>query len=235
MEVGSRIQLKHETWSFADTIEHFDEHILQSIPNCQQQREYIASLARFFLHAGAIVIEIGVSTGALAQAVLARMPERPLNYLGIDIEPEMIRLARRNLAHDPRFSALEAHAGDIDFETPALVISYYTLQFLPLPERIALIRRIYDALEPGGAFILYEKTLGENARVQDMLTQLYYDFKAEQGLSPEAILNKAVSLRGVSMPLSLGGNRELLLEAGFSCVELLFRSYCFAGYLAIKE
>ncbi|PKL75650.1 MAG: methyltransferase [Candidatus Melainabacteria bacterium HGW-Melainabacteria-1] len=234
MDVGSEIQLQHETWSFADTIEHFDRHILQSIPNCQAQRDYIATLARFFLHAQAQVVEIGVSTGALARAVLERTPERPLTYLGIDVEPQMVAAARRNLAHDSRFSALEANVADVSFESPALVISYYTLQFIPQMERIALTRRIYEALEPGGAMILYEKTLGENARVQDMMTQLYYDFKAAQGLSPEAILNKAVALRGVSMPLSLEGNRQLLLDAGFNCIELLYRDYCFAGFLAVK-
>lgn len=235
MDVGSDISLSHETWSFADAIEQFDTHILQSIPNCQEQRDYIAHLARFFLHSQARVVEIGVSTGALARAVLTRTPERPLQYLGIDVEPEMVSKARQNLRDDARFSAEQANICDYDFGPASLVISYYTLQFIPQTERAELIRRVYDALEPGGAFILYEKTLGENARVQDMLTQLYYDFKAEHGLSPEAILNKAVALRGIAMPLSLEGNRQMLLEAGFGCVELLFRAYCFAGYLAIKE
>ncbi len=235
MDVGSEIQLQHETWSFADAIDNFDAHILQSIPNCQEQREYIATLSRFFLHADARAYEIGVSTGQLAKAVLARTPERSLSYFGLDVEPVMIEAAERNLAADARFSASIANAVDYSFEAATLVISYYTLQFIPLSERKRLVQRIYDALRPGGAFILYEKTIAENARLQDMLTQLYYDFKTEQGLSAEAILNKAVSLRGISMPLSLEGNRQLLLEVGFNSVELVYRNYCFAGYLAIKD
>lgn len=234
MDVGNQISLQHETWSFAEAIDHFDEHILRSIPNCQEQREYIAAMARFFLHAGSLAYEIGVSTGGLARAVLQRLPERSLRYIGLDVEHDMVAAARRNLSQDPRFEAVLGNAVDFHFEEHALLISYYTLQFIPLKQRQSLLERIYRALAPGGACILYEKTMGEDARVQDMLTQLYFDFKAQQGLSAEAILNKAVALRGVSMPLSLEENRELLHQAGFKTVEIVYRAYSFAGYLALK-
>lgn len=235
MDVGNKIKLRQETWSFADAIEHFDEHILQSIPNCQEQREYVASLARFFMHTGSLAYEIGVSTGGLARAVLERTQERQLRYIGLDIEPDMLQLARHNLSNDPRFTAIQSNAVDYNFEEHALCISYYTLQFIPLKQRQILMARIYQALAPGGAFIIYEKTMGEDARVQDMLTQLYFDFKADQGLSAQAILNKAVALRGVSMPLSLEDNRKLLQQAGFKTVEIIYRAYAFAGYMALKD
>jgi tRNA (cmo5U34)-methyltransferase len=234
MDVGSEIILQQETWSFADSLSHFDQHILQSIPCCQEQREYIAALARFFLHSGARAYEIGVSTGALAEAVLARLPERSFDYIGLDLEPEMVTRARTRLAQDPRFTACQAEATAFRFQPAQLVIAYYTLQFIPLPARQQLLQRIYATLNPGGALILYEKTLGGNARVQDMLTQLYFDFKAEQGLSPVAILNKAISLRGLSQPISLEQNTQQLQQAGFSEIELIFRAHCFAGFLALK-
>lgn len=235
MNVGSQIQLQQETWSFADSIEQFDAHILQSIPNCQEQREYIAALARFFLFKGSRAYEIGVSTGALAAAVLARMPERSLSYIGLDLEPAMVQRAQARLGSDPRFQALQAEATAFAYQPAQLVIAYYTLQFIPLAQRQLLLRQLWQILLPGGALILYEKTLGENASVQDMLTQLYADFKTQQGLDPEAILNKAISLRGVSQPLSLHQNLRLLQQVGFQSVEIIYRAYCFAGFLALKE
>lgn len=235
MDTGNNIHLHQESWSFADALEHFDQHILQSVPNCQQQREYIADLARFFLHPGASCYEIGVSTGALAEAVLARLPERPIRYLGLDIEALMVEQANQRLQHDSRFRALQADAGQYAFGAAQLFVSYYTLQFIPLAERQQLLAKIYQALTPGGALILYEKTMGESAHLQDMLTQLYFDFKAQQGLEAQAILNKAVSLRGISMPLSLTANQQLLKDSGFDTVEIIYRAYCFAGYLAFKH
>jgi len=234
MDVGSQIQLNSESWSFADAWDHFDEHIQQSVPNCQEQREYIAALARFFLHKDARIYEIGVSTGALAAAILAHLPEREIEYIGLDIESSMIQAAQSRLQSDARFRAEEANVDTYHFKEATLVVSYYTLQFIPLKIRKQVLRSIYAALAPGGALIIYEKTNGEGAHIQDMLTQLYYDFKANQGLSPEAIFNKAVSLRGISMPLSLEENRQLLRESGFQTIELIYRAYCFAGYLALK-
>jgi tRNA (cmo5U34)-methyltransferase len=234
MDVGNNIALQQESWSFADASGAFDQHIQRSIPNCQQQREYIATLARFFLHSQSRCYEIGVSTGALAEAVLARLPDRPVGYIGLDVEAEMVQQARQRIS-DPRFEALQANAVNYPFAPAQLVISYYTLQFIPLPQRELLLRRLYEILTPGGALILYEKTLAESPQMQDMLTQLYSDFKAGQGLSAAAILNKAVSLRGIAMPLSLAGNQALLQRCGFQNVELIYRAYCFAGYLAFKD
>lgn len=235
MDVGNRITLSTDSWRFADAVESFDEHILRSIPHCQEQREFIAGLARFFLHEGATAYEIGVSTGALAGAVLARIPQRPCRYVGLDVEPGMVVAARQALAGDGRFEALEADALAYPFDDAGVVLSYYTLQFIPLAERIELVGRIRRALRPGGAFILYEKTLGGDARVQDVLTQMYFEFKSRQGLDPAAIINKAASLQGVAMPISFDANRELLREAGFDTVEVVYRAYSFAGFLAVKE
>ncbi len=234
MDVGSQIQLNSESWSFADAWDHFDEHIQQSVPNCQEQREYIAALSRFFLHQNARIYEIGVSTGALAAAILADLPEREIEYIGLDVEASMVDAAQERLQSDPRFRAEQTNVANYVFEDATLVVSYYTLQFIPLKIRQQVLLSIYQALAPGGALIIYEKTNGEGAHIQDMLTQLYFDFKANQGLSPEAILNKAVSLRGISMPLSLEENRQLLLNSGFQTIELIYRAYCFAGYLALK-
>jgi tRNA (cmo5U34)-methyltransferase len=235
IDVGSNIQLQQETWSFADSIDHFDSHILQSVPHCQEQREYIAALSKFFLYPGSQAYEIGVSTGGLAQAVLTKMPERNFSYIGLDLESEMVEQAQARLHGDKRFQAIHTNASDYDFAPASLIISYYTLQFVPPDQRMTLLKRLYQALTPGGALILYEKTLAENAQLQDMLNQLYLDFKADHGLSADAILNKALALRGVSLPLTLAQNKSQLELAGFKTTELIYRTYCFAGFLALKE
>lgn len=235
INVGTDIELRQETWSFADSIDHFDHHIIQSVPHCEEQRAYIAALSRFFIHSHSRVYEIGVSTGGLAMALLESLPEREFQYIGLDVERKMIAQAQSRLAHEPRFQAIQANATTFAFEPASVMISYYTLQFIPPAERLPLLSRLYQALTPGGALILYEKTLGENAPVQDLLNQLYLDFKAKQGLSPEAILNKAKALRGVSLPLSLEQNKTQLHLAGFETVEVVYRAYCFAGFLALKS
>lgn len=83
--------------------------------------------------------------------------------------------------------------------------------------------------------VMYEKTLGGAARQQDILAQLYHEFKSQQGLSAAAILNKERALQGVAMPLSLEDNQAMLKRVGFTEVEIVFREHCFAGFLALKD
>jgi tRNA (cmo5U34)-methyltransferase len=235
MEVGDGIDLADGTWSFDQAASRFDVHIGRSIPNLDQQRDFVARLSRFFLHPGSLAYELGVSTGRLAEQVLARVAGRDLRYVGLDDAPAMIAQARHNLASDARFEGMVADVTGCDFEPAALMISFYTLQFVPAPRRAALLARIRDAITPGGALILFEKTLASHPRIQDLLGQVYAEYKLEQGFTADEILNKARSLQGILDPGSSAWNLALLRQCGFGAVETIYRNYCFEGYLAIKD
>ena len=57
-----------------------------------------------------------------------------------------------------------------------MIISYYTLQFINPKYRQLVLNKIYKSLNWGGAFFLFEKIRGSDARFQDMYTNLYHDF-----------------------------------------------------------
>ena len=57
----------------------------------------------------------------------------------------------------------------------------------------------------GGAFVLFEKVRGPDARFQDILSQLYNEFKLRNGFSSEEIVEKTRSLKGVLEPFSTQG------------------------------
>lgn len=235
MEVGDGIQLSGGAWSFDRAASNFDGHIARSIPDLPQQRDFVARLAAFFLHPGARAYELGVSTGRLAEKVLGRIPNRQLRYIGLDDSSAMIEQAGHNLAADLRFHGEVADVAGYSYEPAALVLSFYTLQFVPAPAREALLQRIYHAITPGGALVLFEKTLASDPRIQDLLGQIYMDYKLDQGFTPEEILNKAGSLRGILDPRTSAWNLALLRRCGFAAVEIIYRNYCFEGYLAIKD
>ena len=235
MNVGDGIQFTSSTWNFEDAAEGFDGHIARSVPQVEEQRRFVARLSRFFLPEGALAYELGVSTGRLAEQVLAQVEGRALRYVGLDQASAMVQQAAANLAGDPRFQAEEADVASYAFEPASLVLSYYTLQFVPAHLRPGLLSRIHAALVPGGALVLYEKVMATDPRVQDLLAQLYVEFKLDHGFSPEEVVNKTRALQGVSDPRSSGWNQDQLRRAGFGVVEPLFRSHCFEGLLAIKD
>mgnify|MGYP000692191902 CR=1 FL=1 len=81
---------------------------------------------------------------------------------------------------------------------------------------------------------MFEKVRGPDARFQDILNDLYTDFKLEQGYSSEEIIGKSRSLKGVLEPFSSQGNLDLLSRSGFVDIMTIFKYFCFEGILAIK-
>ena len=54
---------------------------------------------------------------------------------------------------------------------------------------------IYASLSWGGGFVMFEKVRGSDARFQDIMSNLYVNFKTEMGFSPSEILGKARVLK----------------------------------------
>ena len=108
----------------------------------------------------------------------------------------MIKAAKKRFQKLNNTSFFCKDITDYNFKKADLIISYYTIQFIHPRKRQDLINKIYETLNWGGAFIMFEKTRGNDARFQDIWTAIYSDFKIEQGYSPEEIINKSRSLKG---------------------------------------
>ena len=122
----------------------------------------------------------------------------------------------------------------LELEKSDFIVSYYTVQFIRPAHRQEVINQIFENLNWGGAFLLFEKVRGPDARFQDILTGIYNDYKLEQGYSSEEIIAKARSLKGVLEPFSTQGNYDLLARAGFTDCMTVMKYLCFEGILAIK-
>ena len=108
------------------------------------------------------------------------------------------------------------------------------MQFIHPSRRQKIFNKIFNSLHWGGGFMLFEKVRYPDARFQDMVSQVYLDFKLEQGFRSDAIINKSRSLKGVMEPFSSAGNMQLLKRAGFKDIVTIFKFACFEGILAIK-
>jgi len=233
--VDSRIEAENANWSFENIADQFDEHVTKSVPLYHEGHELICQLSDFFLPKQGVVTEIGTSTGTLAKRFLRHHAQREdIRYIGIDSVESMIRKATEKCGRDPRAEFIQADIADHEFEPSAMVLSYYTLQFVPPRVRQDVINRIYQSLEWGGAFILFEKVRAADARFQDICGQVYQEYKLQKNFSEAEILNKQRSLKGVLEPFSTQGNLDLLQRAGFIDIMSVMKWVCFEGFLAIK-
>lgn len=234
-KVGQDIDAGNAGWTFEGIADQFDDHVRLSVPLYDEGHELACRLGDFFMPAGATVVEIGTSTGVLAQKFLAHHRGRgDIRYLGIDRVAGMIDVARQRCAGDPRAEFVVDDIATANFDGASLVLSYCTMQFVHPSVRQQLFDKVFSALHWGGAFFLFEKVRAPDARFQDLTTQLYHEFKLRNGFDEKEILNKQRSLKGVLEPFSTQGNLDLLARAGFKDVMTLIKYVCFEGFLAIK-
>ncbi len=235
MNAGNSIKCERANWKFGgDVTKKFEEHAEMSIPFYREGHELITYLSDFFCGDGSICYDLGASTGLLLKRLAGHNSHKDVKFVGIDIEPEMAELAKKNCAG---WGNVEIYCDDIltfAYEPADMIIAYYTIQFVKPKVRQDIFNKIYENLNWGGAFILFEKVRAPDARFQDIMASLYDDYKAGQGFSNDEIMNKARSLRGVLEPFSTQGNYDLLKRAGFVDIMTVMKYVSFEGFLAVK-
>ena len=128
------------------------------------------------------------------------------------------------------------HLSDItqmEFKTASVVIMNFTLQFIPIHERLKLLMQIRSAMVPGGLLILSEKLTMPDAEMNQLMVELHHDFKRSQGYSDLEIAQKRDAIDNVLIPETAEVHRTRLAEAGFSRSSIWFQCLNFASFIAI--
>ena len=81
---------------------------------------------------------------------------------------------------------------------------------------------------------MIEKVTSDDPRLDETYTDFHHQFKQNQGYSRLEIARKREALENVLNPRTVGENIDLLLEAGFTSVEVFFKWNNFAGFVALK-
>jgi tRNA (cmo5U34)-methyltransferase len=207
-----------------DTITNFDQHIEQSIPEYKRLAETIVEVSRFFTLPDTLVIDLGCSTGKLLEAI-----DYSGRKIGID--------ESGNLLPAQGSGNTEYLLADIrEFFQPSecsLILSIFTLQFIPRDERQKILNNIYESLIPGGAFIWAEKTLASSALFEQVNTFAYYDHK-RKSFTPQQIMDKERDLRKLMWVNTTEQNLELADNAGFTQGQIMWKFLNFECYLLVK-
>jgi len=214
-------------------VEHFESHVEKSVPLYKEGHELIVNLSDYFVKNDSLCYEIGSSTGVLSYQLARHHEFRDANFIGIELEEDMVEKAN-SLYKSKNLSFLCEDINTFSLEKSDLIISYYTIQFIHPKLRQELINKIYDSLNWGGAFILYEKVRANDARFQDIISNLYMEYKLNKGYTAEEIIGKAKSLKGVLEPFSTEGNIDMLKRAGFVDILSVQKYMNFEGFLVIK-
>ena len=230
-------------FTFAHREEGFDEHIEHSIRGYSHLLGDVVNYSRYFIEDDTNVVDIGCSTGKLTWALLEENQDHccDANYVGVEIAEGFFKdLDKRyqEITSMNPWASVNFVKDDIrnySFENCSLVTSIFTLQFMPPRHRQEVLGKIYDGLNTGGAFIFAEKTVCEDARIQDMMTFNYYDYK-RQTFTTEDIMDKERTLRHMMKPNTWSEILFNRYDAGFAedKVQPFWRNHTFVGAIAIK-
>ena len=215
----------------------FDDMLERSVPSYKECQQMVVDLALHFAQKGSAVYDLGCSTGTMLKHLVRAIPEKQkIRFVGLDNSEAMLNKARGKLkGHLKRCALVKANMeSDFGLSDASVVIMNYTLQFLSPRRRAAMLKKIYQGLRPGGGLILIEKVQGESDDLNDLFVEQYHAYKRNQGYSKLEIAKKREALEKVLIPLKPGKNRDLLEKSGFRQVDIFFKWFNFAGFVAVK-
>lgn len=215
----------------------FPDMIQRSVPGYQTIIQTIGKLTQKYQQADSHYYDLGCSLGAASLAMRRAITQPGCQVIGIDNSPAMVERCKMQLQAYRAEVPVQILLDDIR-QTPlsdaAVVVSNFTLQFLPKADRDALVQRIYQALRPGGIFILSEKIICADSTAHELLIDLYYDFKRANGYSELEISQKRTALENVMKPDSIAEHQQRFASAGFASSTVWFQCFNFCSMVALK-
>lgn len=127
-----------------------------------------------------------------------------------------------------------ADIADIEILQASLVVMNFTLQFINQDDRLPLLEKIYQGLNPGGVLLLSEKINFIDSDEQAWMTELHHEFKKANGYSDLEISQKRSALENVLAPESVEDHQLRLKKVGFKNTMVWFQCFNFVSILAIK-
>lgn len=232
---------KVATFSFDDkVVQVFPDMIKRSVPGYSNMIGMTGVIARRYWQPGTRIYDLGCSLGASMLSVLHQIHEPGLEIVGLDNSDAMIERCREVLAQEvPEAQRNGVHLECADIcETPienaSVVILNFTFQFLPMAQRLPLLKRIHEGLAPGGVLVLSEKVRFDSGEQQDTLFDLHLDFKRANGYSELEISQKRAALENFLQAESFDTHHQRFQDAGFAQSTVWFQYLNFASLLAIK-
>ena len=215
--------------------EVFTDMLNRSIPGYQSILSMIGMLAERFAQEDANYYDLGSSLGAVTLALAKNLPVKKARLIAVDKSPAMVSKSYATLSQLPYPVQLRLESiQETPIEKAAIVVLNYTLQFIAPEDRQAMINKIYQGLNPGGILILSEKIHFPHPAQDELMTELYYDFKRAQGYSELEISQKRDALENVLITDSLETHQQRLKQAGFRTFDPWFQAFNFISLVAVK-
>ncbi len=215
----------------------FPDMIARSVPGYELVVPMIGMLARRYAQPDSQIYDLGCSLGAASLAMSLAVRANGTSIIAVDNSEAMVVRCRKNLSENSGAVPIDVRLQNMQethIENASVVVLNFSLQFLDLDARQALIERISAGMLSGGALILSEKICFEDELEQADQTAWHHDFKRAQGYSELEIAQKRNALEDVLRPETEASHYQRFQLAGLSRYHRWFQCFSFASYIAFK-
>lgn len=227
-----------ENFKFDDSVANvFQDMITRSVPGYRTTLAMIGVIVSKFIEENTRVYDLGCSLGA--GTLIAANASHSVNYevIGVDTSKAMISQCQEILNEQHPHAPVQLKQEDMrktPIENASVVILNFTLQFIPVTDRKALLDKIYQGLRPGGILILSEKIHFETPEKEELLYELHHDFKRRNGYSDLEISQKRTALENTLITETMQSHVKRIREVGFEGAYPWFQCFNFASLVAVK-
>ena len=218
-------------------VDVFPDMIQRSVPGYQTIINLCGELAARFVQPNSNCYDLGCSLGASSFAMQREIAQPDVRIIAVDNSAAMLercQLLLKSTVSDVPVELLEADICDIEISNASLVVMNFTLQFIAVEQRQALLEKIYAGLNPGGCLVISEKLLFEPEPLNTLLSELHHQFKRAQGYSDLEISQKRDSIENVLIPETLDAHIQRIKACGFNSASPWFQCFNFASLVAVK-
>lgn len=215
----------------------FGDMIQRSVPGYETTISTISELAARFVKPNTRVYDLGCSLGAATLAMRHCIQADGVEIVAVDNSAAMVEGCLKNIEQDSADTSVTVKAAnvqDIEIENASLVVLNFTLQFIPLDDRLALLKKICDGLLPGGKLVLSEKVLLPDAYLNDLTIDLHHRFKKAHGYSDLEVAQKRSALENSLIPETVDAHKARLAKAGFTRADVWYQCFNFLSIIAMK-
>jgi tRNA (cmo5U34)-methyltransferase len=232
-----------EPFSFGKKVAHvFDDMVTRSIPLYQCVQNLTAQVVKKLHPNSGVLYDLGCSTGSTLYSIAKILDSDKTHLIGIDSSEHMVQKCQEKIQSFKLKGNIEVHCKDLleipntwTLENASGAIMHYVLQFMPPHNKKKVLQNIAKSLPTGGFLILSEKLTQSTHTHTSLFTDVYYDFKSEQGYSELEIAQKREALENVLTPLTTQEICSLAEDVGFDTPEVLCQWMNFGTFLLLKR
>lgn len=161
------------------------------------------------------ILDLGCGTGLEIRGILEKTPNARITC--IDMSEEMLKILLDNYsANRDQITVVKDSYLTVPFEKQKYdyVVSVMTMHHFLEKDKVKLYEKIRTALKPGGKYIEGDYVVEESKAVK--LLKEYKEAYEKYGL-------ETASLYHIDIPFSMETQKKLLMEAGFTNFQLIFK------------